>query len=181
MREAEAELNAAETDPRMQALGTPYPTTVGIVRGGTWASNVMELLRADARVGVRVGETISEAEARFVDGVLSRTAADPWLAEHPPRITRTGAAFGSSSIEPGDPLVTTLQNAAESVTGSRPDTAGAPYGCDMALWTRVAGARTLVYGPGDVAQAHSADEWVSINDTVSVARVVFETVRRLTS
>jgi acetylornithine deacetylase len=141
----------------------------------------MELLRADARVGVRVGETIPEAEARFADSILSRIAAHAWLAAHPPRITRTGAAFGSSSIDPDDPLVTTLREAAEAVTGTRPETVGAPYGCDMALWTRVGGARCLVYGPGDVAQAHAADEWVSVDDTVACANVVLEAVRRLTA
>ncbi|TAL05673.1 MAG: M20/M25/M40 family metallo-hydrolase, partial [Chloroflexota bacterium] len=34
--------NAAETDPLMTALGLPYPTIIGIVRGGEWASTVMD-------------------------------------------------------------------------------------------------------------------------------------------
>ncbi|NIR38111.1 MAG: M20/M25/M40 family metallo-hydrolase, partial [Actinobacteria bacterium] len=38
VKDLERAANAAETDPRMLALGTPYATTIGIVRGGSWAS-----------------------------------------------------------------------------------------------------------------------------------------------
>lgn len=180
IRALERAANGAETDPRMQDLGTPYATTIGIVRGGTWASNVMESLHAEARVGVRVGETVEEAAARFTDGLVAgAAAAHPWLADHPPRITLTGARFGSSSIDPDHRLVTTVAGAAESVTGTRPSLVGAPYGCDMSLWTRVGGAATLVYGPGDVAHAHAADEQVSLTETARVAEVLVESGRRL--
>src|SRR5439155_1383929 len=37
----EAARNAAETDPLMTAPGLPYPTIVGIVAGGEWASTVL--------------------------------------------------------------------------------------------------------------------------------------------
>ncbi|NIV88057.1 MAG: M20/M25/M40 family metallo-hydrolase [Actinobacteria bacterium] len=91
----------------------------------------------------------------------------------------TGARFGSSSIDPGHPLVTTVADAAAGVTGSRPRLVGAPYGCDMALWTRVGGAATLVYGPGDVVHAHAADEQVSLAETATVSNVLVEAIRRI--
>jgi acetylornithine deacetylase len=172
--------NDLETDPRMRALGTPYATTIGIVRGGTWASNVMESLHAEARVGVRVGETVEEAAQRFTNGLLAGAeAADPWFADHPPRVALTGARFGSSSIDPDHRLVTAVADAAASVTGARPALIGAPYGCDMALWTRVGGAATLVYGPGDVTHAHAADERVSLTETAQVAEALVDAVNRL--
>ena len=180
IRELEAEINASETDPLMTALGVPYPTNIGIVHGGTWASNVMAHLRAEIRVGLAVGEAIADGERRFTDGLISKVAGHPWLAEHPPRVERTGAAFGSSRIDTGDPLVTTVQDAAEATTGRRPEPIGVPYGCDMALWQRVGGARTVVYGPGDVAQAHTADEWVSMPQTVEITGVLVEAITRLT-
>jgi acetylornithine deacetylase len=163
----------------MQSLGMPYPTTVGVVAGGDWASNVMASLRAEARVGVALGETVAAAEQRFTQGILAAIVGDPWLGEHPPRVVRTGAAFGSSSIPPDDPLVEEVRRSAEAVTGRRPELVAAPYGCDMALWTRVGGARCLVYGPGDVRRAHSADEYVSISQTFESADVLVEVVRSL--
>jgi acetylornithine deacetylase len=175
----ERELNDAERNPAMVATGLPYPTTVGVVHGGVWASNVMEQITAELRVGVTIDESIQEAEARFERTLRQAIAGDPWLDAHPPRIERTGAAFGSSSIDPDHPLVAALRDAAESETGVRPGTIGVPYGCDMALWRREAGAACAVYGPGNIAHAHAVDEQVSIDEIATVARVLEAAARRL--
>ena len=177
----ERELNEAERNPAMAATGLPYPTTVGVVHGGVWASNVMEQLTAELRVGVTIDESIREAEARFERTLREAIAGDPWLDAHPPRIERTGAAFGSSSIDLDHPLVAALRDAAEWETGSRPRTIGVPYGCDMALWRREAGAACAVYGPGDIAHAHAVDEQVSIDEIATTARVLEAAVRRLSA
>jgi len=181
MRQVERDLNASVEHPQMRALPLPHATTVGVVRGGWWASNVMERLTAEARIGVPVGQTTAQAEEAFRDAVLRLTSEDPWLAEHPPGIALTGAAFGSSSIEPDHQLVAAVVAAAAETTGRTPVLRGAPYGCDMALWRRVGGAAALVYGPGDVALAHAADEWVSIAETTAAAATLAEAARRLLS
>jgi acetylornithine deacetylase len=175
----ERELNDAERNPAMAATGLPYPTAVGTVHGGVWASSVMEQLTAELRVGVTIDESIGEAEDRFERTLREAIAGDPWLDANPPRIERTGAAFGSSSIEPDHPLVVALRDAAEAETGSRPGTIGMPYGCDMAMWRRVAGAACVVYGPGDIAHAHAVDEQVSIAEIALIARVLEGAARRL--
>jgi acetylornithine deacetylase len=179
LRRIEAEVNEAETDERMAALGLPYPTTVGIVRGGEWASNVMAKITAELRVGVTIHETILEAAERFELTLRDAIAGDPWLDEHPPTITLTGARFGSSSIPPDHPLVGAVADAAKGVTGVKPGHIGASYGCDMALWTRVGGAATLVYGPGEVTWAHAVDERVSLAQTADVAEILVDAIRRL--
>ncbi|MGA9277841.1 M20 family metallopeptidase [Ilumatobacter sp.] len=177
--ELEREVNEAEQNPAMTATGLPYPTTVGVVNGGVWASNVMEQISAELRVGVTIDESIQEAEQRFERTLRAAIAGDPWLDAHPPRIERTGAAFGSSSIDPGHVLVSALRDAAESESGVRPGTIGVPYGCDMALWRREAGAACAVYGPGDIAHAHAVDEQVSIAEVVLTSRILEATVLRL--
>ncbi|MEN8114243.1 MAG: ArgE/DapE family deacylase [Actinomycetota bacterium] len=179
LRGLEAEINESETDSTMSGLDLPYPTTVGIVRGGVWASNVMEQLTAEMRVGVTIHETIAEAEERFVRTLREAIAGDPWFDAHPPAIERTGAAFGSSRIDPEHPLVKTVQAAATTVFGETPATIGVPYGCDMALWTREGSAATLVYGPGDVSNAHAVDECVSLRETTDVASVLVDVVHRI--
>jgi len=179
LRALEMELNEREEAPVMAALDLPYPTTIGIVHGGVWASNVMERLTAEIRVGITIDESVADAEERFERTLREAIAGDPWLDEHPPRIRRTGAAFGSSSIDPAHPLVCAVRRSAGAVTGAVPATIGAPYGCDMALWTRVGGAATLVYGPGDVRHAHAVDERVSLDEIAAVGDVLVETVARL--
>ncbi|WP_051062365.1 M20 family metallopeptidase [Ilumatobacter nonamiensis] len=175
----EREVNENERNPAMVTTGLPYPTTVGVVNGGVWASNVMEKITAELRVGVTIDETVREAESRFERTLREAITGDEWLDAHPPRIERTGAAFGSSSIEVDHPLVEALRGAAESETGVRPGTIGAPYGCDMALWRREAGAACAVYGPGEIVHAHAVDERISIAELATTARVLETTVRSL--
>lgn len=55
-----------------------------------------------------------------------------------------------------------------------------PVGNAVDFWTEAslfsqAGLTALVYGPGDIAQAHSADEWVALDQLAAYA----DTVRRL--
>jgi len=179
LRKLEKELCEGETNPEMAALGLPYPTTVGVVRGGVWASNVMERIAAEVRVGISIDETIAQAETRFERTLREAVAEDSWLGAHPLLTNRTGAAFGSSSMDKGHPLVATIREAAESVTGVLPGCVGVPYGCDMALWIREGGAACVVYGPGDVSHAHAADEQVSLIEANMVAEVLTQVVRRL--
>jgi len=182
LQRIEDELNAAETNPVMSAIGLPYPTTVGVVRGGEWASSVMGRLVAEVRVGVAIGETVPEAERRFESAVRSAVAGDQWLDAHPPRIDRTGAAFGASSIDSDHPLVVALLNAAEDTTGIRPAVVGVPYGCDMAMWIREAEAACVLFGPGDIVHAHAADERVVIADVADYTEALLEaTIRLLTA
>ena len=57
------------------------------------------------------------------------------------------------------------------------DELGLPVGNAVDFWTEAslfseAGLTALVYGPGDIAQAHSADEWVSIDQLQRYAATV---------
>ena len=53
---------------------------------------------------------------------------------------------------------------------------GVPYGTDAAVLSQD-GSPTVVFGPGDVAQAHTADEWVSIDQLRAAADIIYEFVR----
>jgi len=44
----------------------------------------------------------------------------------------------------------------------------------MSAWVRLIGAATVVYGPGDIDWAHSADERVSLEATERVAHVLVQ-------
>jgi acetylornithine deacetylase len=58
------------------------------------------------------------------------------------------------------------------------DDAGLPIGNAVDFWTEAslfsrAGLTALVFGPGDIAQAHAADEWVSL-EQLSTAAVHYQ-------
>ncbi len=63
-----------------------------------------------------------------------------------------------SDLPPDDPLVTALV-AATAATGPRAPIAGVTYWSDAALFN-AAGMPTVCHGPGTIALAHGAEEWV---------------------
>ena len=174
----EAERNAAETDPLMTALGLPYPTMIGKVSGGDWASTVMDRVIADGRYGVALGETWRDAESRLRRVIAAAAAADPFMRDHPPTVEFVGGKFSSARVPEDHPLPVSLADAAESVLGRRPAFLGEPYGADMRLLVNEGRTPTVIFGPGHVLRAHVADEAVPIDQVVDCARVLVAWVVR---
>ncbi|MBI3745896.1 MAG: ArgE/DapE family deacylase [Chloroflexi bacterium] len=168
----EAARNAAETDPLMTALGLPYPTMVGMVRGGDWASTVMDRVVADGRYGVALGETWRDAEARLRRVIAGAAAADPFLRDHPPAIEFLGGKFSSARVPADHHLPTSLRGVASTTLGRTPDLLGEPYGADMRLLVNEGRTPTVIFGPGHVKRAHIADEGVPVADVTACARTL---------
>ncbi len=179
LRDLEASRNA-DPDPLFAGNPLPYAITVGTVRAGDWASSVPDLLVAEGRLGVRLGESTRAAAAELERAVAVAAAADPWLAEHPPRVTWPGGRFASGRLPEGHPLAAEVSDAVVASGAPAPGVAAAPYGSDLRLYA-AAGIPTLQYGPGDVRLAHSTRESVPLGELVAVARaLVVLAVRRLT-
>ncbi len=88
----EASRNAAETDPLMTVLGLPYPTIIGKVQGGEWASTVLDQVVAEGRYGVKLGQTWRDAEADLRACIDAACAADAFLRDHAVGASRSPAA-----------------------------------------------------------------------------------------
>ncbi|XKE44781.1 ArgE/DapE family deacylase [Halomonas organivorans] len=179
IREHERALNAVVPHPLMARHPLPYAINVGTIQGGLWSSSVMDSLEAQVRVGVALGETLQEAEARFRRSIMTAIGDDPWLREHPPEIHLLASGFGSAEIREDHPLVTSLAEATEEEFRQPAPIAGMPYGCDMAGWVRLAGVPTVVYGPGEIELAHAPNESVSLEATYRVARTLVKATERL--
>lgn len=174
----EARRNDAETDPLMSALGLPYPTIIGIVGGGEWASTVLDKVTADGRYGVRLGQTAAEAEAELRAAIDAACAADEFLRDHPASVEITGGRFGSARVASDHALPAGLADTVEAVTGRRPLLLGEPYGADMQMFVNVGNTPCVIFGPGDVRVAHSADEYVPLDEVETCARVLAAWVLR---
>ena len=168
----EAARNAAETDPLMTALGLPYPTIVGIVHGGEWASTVLDRVVADGRYGVRLGQSPSDAAAELRRTIDAANATDAFLREHPATVEIVGGRFGSGRVPSDHRLPVGLARTIAAVTGRQPTLLGEPYGADMRLFIDEGRTPCVIFGPGDVRVAHSADEHVPIDEVETCARVL---------
>ena len=168
----ETRRNAAETDPLMTALGMPYPTIIGTVSGGSWPSTVIDRIVAEGRYGVRLGQTAREAEVELRAVIEAACAADPFLRGHPATIEVTGGRFSSARVAPDHALPVSLAAAVTEVTGRVPALRGEPYGADMRLRVHEGRTPTVIFGPGDVALAHAADEHVPLDEVATCAQVL---------
>ncbi|CAL9296717.1 ArgE/DapE family deacylase [Streptomyces sp. R02] len=167
-----------DPDPLLAEYPVPYGLSVGTLRAGDWPSSVPDLLVAEGRFGVRLGEDPADARAALERCVAEACAADPWLRDHPATVTWPGGQFASGMLPEGHPLADTVGAAhADATGGSVPRRRGATYGSDLRHYTG-AGIPALQYGPGDIAVAHSERERVSVREVVEAARTLVLTVLR---
>jgi acetylornithine deacetylase len=168
LSELEAGRNAAPQEA-FAHLDLTAPISIGIVRSGTWASTVPDLLVAEGRYGVLPGEPLDVARSVFEDAVSSLGERDPWLHEHPVRVTWPGGVFASGAMPQGHPLLAETVAVAAAVGGREPRVEGAPYGSDLRHYA-AHGIPTVQFGPGELRQAHAVDESVSLAEVVACAQ-----------
>lgn len=168
----------ASREPLFRRYRIPYPISIGTLQGGDWASSVPDHATLEGRMGIRPDEDPDDARDELEGAVRDVAEDDPFLKDHPPRVEWWGGRFLAAATDPEDPVVTTLRGAAEAVTGTAPPLEGVPFGADAGLLRQVADIPTVLYGAGDIRRAHRPDEWVAVDELVTMARTLAVTVVR---
>jgi acetylornithine deacetylase len=150
LRADEDRRNAAETDQRMRALGMPYPTIIGKIAVGVWASTVPALVVAEGRYGVRPGRTRPLAEL----AAASRPRAPPTRGCGAPATVELAGGSRRGRAAGGPPRAGPVAAAVDR--GVAPEVIAVPTGRTCAFWMR-AGRRRASPGPG-TRDAHAADD-----------------------
>ena len=166
----EADRNA-DPGPLFADHPLPYAISLGRVVAGDWPSTVPELLVAEGRLGVRLGEDPAEARLALTEALAAAGAGHPWLQDHPVEVEWFGGQFAPGALPLGAPLLGQLTAAHEAVHLTRPGVRAVPYGSDLRLYA-AAGIPTLHYGPGDVRRAHAPDEAVPVAEVLACARTL---------
>ncbi len=148
------------------------PISIGTVAAGDWLSTIPETLVAERRFGVFPGETIPDARAALADCLAQITAADLWLQNHPPTLEWIEGQFEPGQTSFAEPIVEALSNSHAQVMGEQPHLQGVPYGSDLRLFTEHGKFPAVLYGPGDVAFAHTVEEHVELEEVFSCAKVL---------
>jgi len=178
LRALEADRNRDVADPLFHGEALPYALTMGRLRAGIWPSTVAESLVVEGRYGVAPGEDLAGARRALEDAVAEAASGDAWLRDHPPAVEWAGAQFAPARTDERDPVVGTLAGAMRSLGGAAPRVGGVRFGADMRLLVNHGHVPTVLFGPGDVREAHRPDESIRAHDLVELARILAITAIR---
>lgn len=158
-------------------LGPPT-LSMGTIEGGV-APNVVAnrcVIRMDRRW--LPNETIEQIYKKLRDIISQTVKNEPRVRFYLSRMEET-----KHCIPMETPLNHSLIKTVQRVLaddGLSPEPQGVSYGTD-ASWLCQFGIPTAVWGPGDIRQAHSDNEFVDLNQVWSATRLYLTTVLRLCS
>lgn len=176
--ELERSRNANLDEPLFASYETPYPLSIGRLEAGQWASSVPESLVCEGRFGIALDEDLEVAKQQFETTVAHAAAPHPWLKKHPPTVEWWGGQFAPAHIASGHLIVQTVTEAFEDTTQQPARLEGVTYGSDMRLLVHQGQIPTVLFGPGDIRQAHRPDEFVPIADLIACTRTLILTILR---
>ncbi len=136
------------------------------MQGGVSVNTVPD--RATIEIDRRVlpGEDRQAAFGHVVDYLARSLGPVDWIVHDPPYMQTTGLADRDNG-----PLAERLLATVRSAVGQG-ERIGAFFGTNAAA-TSAAGIPSVVFGPGSIAQAHTADEWLALDQLVLAAEVYY--------
>lgn len=152
------------------------PINFGIVQSGDWPSTVPDQLVAEGRYGIFPGESVDVAKKAFEETVKQAALEDDWLKNHLPEVEWFEGQFESGSTDMDEPVIKVLSACHEAMLKEKIQFAGATYGSDLRLFTNHAKIPAVLYGPGDVMDAHTVNESISIDEIMKAAKVLALTI-----
>jgi acetylornithine deacetylase len=156
------QLRASATDP---LLGSPT-LSVGRIDGGTSVNTVPDRCKIEIDRRLIGGENPDEQPGRLTEFLRRQPGIDfefetttPWIRE--PALTPAGS----------EEIARLLGAAIDARRGTHTVHA-VPYGTDAATlaW---AGIPAVIFGPGDIAQAHTKDEWVPLDEVEQASEILY--------
>ncbi|MCE9564225.1 MAG: M20 family metallopeptidase [Planctomycetes bacterium] len=155
-------LQALPPDP---VLG-PRTISVGRIMGGVSPNTVPDFCRADLDRRLLPGETFETATADL-DAFLRALPDVDW----PFTLTQSSPGCSPLSPVPSVELVKRFGAVIDSVVGKH-TVDSVPFGTDASR-VAIKGVPTIVFGPGDIAQAHTKDEWIDLSQLEPASEILF--------
>jgi acetylornithine deacetylase/succinyl-diaminopimelate desuccinylase family protein len=162
IEEYAASLLSSRIDPR---LGTGT-LSVGRIEGGTSVNTVPDFCVIEVDRRLLPGEDVHDAYADFERWLRRRPALDvPFTCD--------AIWLSCPALNPGgsEAISRKLGAAIDSVRGSH-EILAVPFGTDASTIAE-GGIPAVVFGPGDIAQAHTCDEWVELEQVEQAAEILY--------
>jgi acetylornithine deacetylase len=117
-------------------------------------------------IGFLPNKSIAQVRAEL-EAAVARSD-DEWLKTHF-ELSYPKLKKDAYEIDPKHPFVTTLHGAVTEC-GRASEVYGWNVSCDAALYAKMAGIPTVVFGPSDIREAHGRDEKINFQDMLDAAK-----------
>ena len=148
------------------------PINIGTIKGGEWHSTVPESVIVEGRLGVFPGESALDARNAFENHLKKVANSDVWLKENPPILEWFEGQFESGQTDVNHSIIRALKHAYKNVNNNSAILEGVTYGSDLRLFTNHADIPAVLFGPGDVRLAHSANEYIEIEEVLTCVKII---------
>ncbi len=165
MCEVEAYAEQLRDLPPDPILG-PRTVSVGRITGGVSPNTVPDVCRIDIDRRLIPGESAENAAEHLTAFLKGCPAID-----FPFTLNQAHAACPPLSAALSGELVKRLGAAIDSVVGKH-TAHPVPFGTDASTVAET-GIPVVVFGPGDIAQAHTKDEWIDLAQLEPAAEILF--------
>lgn len=149
----------------------PPTLSLGTMRGGAGVNLVPDLAVLELERRLLPEENPAEARAEMIERIAA-ACGDVTLEHDAPFSDTYGLPDGTHSAMAA-PWVAAIERAA-CARGAGRRTA-ARYGTNAGVYA-AAGVPSIVFGPGSIAQAHTADEWIEIAQLAAATDILVELV-----
>jgi acetylornithine deacetylase/succinyl-diaminopimelate desuccinylase len=172
-----------ELVPRLRARTHPLlgsaTVNVGVIAGGDRPPMVPAECRVQLDRRWLPGESHDEVVAEVEQLVDMLRREDPHVVGTVKEMSGTSAFVHAPLDCPADAAgLEHLRRAVAAHTEADPEPVGVNFWTDGALLAAATGTPTVVCGPGDIAQAHSLDEWVEVEQLGRAAKVYVSLAER---
>ena len=157
-------LTRGKGDP---VLGPPT-LSVGRIEGGRSVNVVPDRCEIELDRRLIPGEDAEEARDQVRSHLESALGSLQHVEFLPPWV-----AMPALASKPSEAWLPLIRHAIATALGRIPDVIGVPYGTDAGPLSVEGGIPCLVFGPGDIAQAHTEDEWVDLQQVRAAADVYY--------
>jgi acetylornithine deacetylase len=162
-------LRTSAIDPR---LGPPT-LNVGTIHGGICANAVPDLCTIEIDRRLVPVEDPDAARQQVVDWLAGNVPQTARMRHDPPYLVSRGLS-GKENVELAERLLEVVRG-----TGCAARQIGVPYGTNAPFYA-ASGIPTVVFGPGSIDQAHTANEWIAIDQLHRAVEIYYRLGRGAT-
>ena len=164
---------ANEVAPRLPGhplCGSPT-LSVGVIQGGISVNTVPDACVIEIDRRVIPGENAMAARQQIIDHIRAVVGDVDWIEHDAPNISSNGLKDRNNQA-----IAARLGAVARQQAGTG-QLIGVPFGTDATAYDEI-DVPSVVFGPGSIAQAHTADEWIATEQLEAATEILYHLVKQ---